>query len=94
LKITNVQYNSYKVTTSGTYVFDNASQRTIIGKNGIASVWSNNEYFHVEKKQGQTLKISMKGDMYIDGKFKNLPLTNNVNSGELYLNGNNLCIKT
>ena len=52
---------------AGYIVYQNVAQGTIIGKNGIASVYGSEEYFHISKTIGSKVQIQMKGDVYING---------------------------
>ncbi|MDR1652484.1 MAG: phage tail protein [Prevotellaceae bacterium] len=62
-------------------------QRTVIAKNGIASIWSNTEYFIVEKDGSNALKIRMQGDIFLEGALKNVPVgATTANTGQIYIN--------
>ena len=47
--------------------YQNVAQGTVIGKNGIASVYGSAEYFHISKPINSKVQIQMKGDVYING---------------------------
>ena len=52
---------------AGYIAYQNVAQGTIIGKNGIASVYGSAEYFHISKPINSKVQIQMKGDVYING---------------------------
>ena len=63
---TSFTYNKLDV-TSGYVNYQVINPRTIIGANGMASIYSNSEYFHVEKNVGDKMRIRLSGDVQING---------------------------
>ena len=63
---TSFTYNKLEI-ASGYVNYQVISPRTIIGANGMASIYSNSEYFHVEKNVGDKMRIRLSGDVQING---------------------------
>lgn len=63
---TSFTYNKLEV-ASGYVNYQVISPLTIIGANGMASIYSNSEYFHVEKNVGDKMRIRLSGDVQING---------------------------
>lgn len=63
---TSFTYNKLEI-ASGYVNYQVISPRTIIGANGMASIYSNSEYFHVEKNVGDKMRIRLSGDVKING---------------------------
>lgn len=59
-------YNDLEI-SSGTINYQELEARTIIGANGMASIYSSNEYFHISKNAGNPMHIRMAGDIQING---------------------------
>lgn len=63
---TSFTYNKLEI-ASGYVNYQVISPRTVIGANGMASIYSNSEYFHVEKNVGDKMRIRLSGDVQING---------------------------